>query len=139
MVARQFRIPAFPSHRYPYELATLDDLHRLERVRDALAHLVVYERPRRQGPEFLYRICLQDDLILERSAGGELSSLLVYIITHELVHVVRFQRAEESFLAGRASREQEEEQVHRITLGLLEESGESRISRPQGDPARKLK
>jgi hypothetical protein len=111
-----------------------------ERAPDALAHLVVYERQRRTGPEFLYRICLQDDTILKRSEeGGEewLRSLLVYILTHELVHVVRFQRAEQSFLVGQPTRQREEVQVHELTLKLLEDAGEplwQELSELYGNP-----
>jgi len=53
-----------------------------------------------------------------------LRALLVYILTHELVHVVRFQTAEESFDAHGERRDREEDLVHRITLGLLGEAAE---------------
>jgi len=126
LVAHSFRIPALPSQQYPYELLTLADLQGPERAEDALAHLVIYERQRRTKLEHLYRICLQDDRILERigpQRGHDwLSALLVYILTHELVHVVRFQRNEESFLADPASRRPEEDRVHQLTLSLLEQA-----------------
>lgn len=138
LVSGWYRIPALPSKHYPYELVTLADLGVPERAADALAHLVVYERRRRSGPEHLYRICLQDDQILRRvEEGGLLGSLLVYVLTHELVHVVRFQRAEESFMVGQPGRQQEEDQVHRITLKLLEKAGEpdwERLNRLYGNP-----
>jgi hypothetical protein len=125
LVARGFRIPALPSQRYPYELVTLVDLKGPERAEEALAHLVIYARDRPRGTEHLYRICLQDDLILHRVAqnGREdgLEALLIYILTHELVHVVRFQRDEGSFMAAPEARQSEEAQVHQLTLALLEE------------------
>jgi len=127
LVSASFRIPAFPSNRYPYEVATLVDLEAAERASGAFAHLVVYERQRSAGPEHLYRICLQDDVLLRRATdGGEgwLPALLVYVLTHELVHVVRFQRKEESFGAEEPERQTEEDRVHGITLGLLAEAGE---------------
>ena len=133
LVSRHYRIPMLPCEQYPYEVATLAELDRAERARGALAHLVVYERARAKGPEHLYRICLQDDVILERveGEGGDwLSALLVYVLTHELVHVVRFQRAEQSFQTrSRRMREREEDAVHHITLQLLEQAGEPRWER----------
>lgn len=122
LVSASFRIPALPSKLYPYEVVTLADMTEPERAEHAFAHLVVYERPRASGPEHLYRICLQDDVILRRTAGASrqwLGALLVYVLTHELVHVVRFQRAEQSFSAADSAREREEDLVHQLTLDLL--------------------
>jgi hypothetical protein len=132
LVSSGFRIPALPSKHYPYELVTLVDLQGPERADHAFAHLVVYERPRATGPEPLYRICLQDDIILGRTAGAGrewLEALLGYVLTHELVHVVRFQRAEQSFHAADAAREREEDQVHQLTLGLLRAARDPYVER----------
>jgi hypothetical protein len=128
LVARRFRIPALPSSVYPYEVVTLAEIAPHERAGDALAHLLIYERPRADGVEHLYRICLQDDVILRRvqdSAGSlavelPLDALLLYVLTHELVHVVRFQRAEQAFdEADHWRRSQEEQRVHAQALDLL--------------------
>lgn len=127
LVAASFRIPALPSKQYPYEVATLGELSEAERAEEAFAHLVVYERQRARGEERLYRICLQDGTILARlSDGGPswLAALLVYVLTHELVHVVRFQRAEQTYAAAGAERDREEDLVHRLTLELLAEARE---------------
>lgn len=131
-MARAYRIPALPSGQYPYELATQADLTPVERAPDAFAHLVVYERIRPAGPEALYRICLQDDTILRRLGDGGPdwpAALLVYILTHELVHVVRFQRSEHPLHAEGAAREREEDQVHRQTLQILSAAGERQVAR----------
>jgi hypothetical protein len=133
LVASAYKIPALPSVRYPYEVLTLADLtDPADRAPSSFAHLTVYARPRPRGLERLYRICLQDDVILERMAfdpvggagSGWLRPLLVNILTHELVHVVRFQTAEESFEARGERREREEDLVHRITPSLLGDAGE---------------
>jgi hypothetical protein len=132
LVADHYRIPMLPCKQYPYEVVTLSEIQGPERAREALAHLVVYERSRPAGAEHLYRICLQDDAILRR-AGSEgddwLCALLVYVLTHELVHVVRFQRAEQSYQAPASTRQREEDEVHRITLGLLRSGAEPRWER----------
>jgi len=132
LVARAFRIPALPSHQYPYELVTLADLSTVERAAHAFAHLVVYERQRPAGPEPLYRICVQDDVLLRRLGDGGPgwpAALLIYVLTHELVHVVRFQRAEGALDAEGESREREEDRVHQLTLALLAEAGEPEVQR----------
>ena len=122
LVAERFRIPALPSSLYPYELATLIALDPGERSDVALAHLVVYERQRASGVERLFRVCLMDDLILTRAAEAPrpwLRSLLSYVLAHELIHVVRFCRQEQSYLLPGQLREQEERRVHELTLELL--------------------
>lgn len=132
LVARHFAIPALPSGLYPYEVVTLADLEQGERAEGALAHLVVYQRPRRSGVEHLYRVCLQDDVLLRRARGGGpgwLDDLLAYVICHELVHVVRFQRGEQSITAPAHLRQTEEETVHRTTLRILTDLGEQRLTR----------
>jgi hypothetical protein len=140
LVSRAFRIPALPSHQYPYEVATLVELTDAERAAGAFAHLVVYERRRPQGVERLYRIALQDDVIAARIADGGTgwpAALFIYILTHELVHVVRFQRAEQSFAAQGPEREREEDLVHRLTLELLAAAGEpewQRLNERYGNP-----
>lgn len=150
LVARHYRIPAMPSVLYPYEVATLRDVGAHERAPTALAHLVVYERQRSCGLEQHYRICLQDDVILRKirpreadasspglmsyvspglissapglMSSGLMSSVLIYILVHELVHVVRFQRAEQSVAAKADLRRKEELLVHHTTLDLMREA-----------------
>lgn len=135
LVAEHFRIPALPSSLYPYEVATLSELADGERSTAALAHLVIYGRPRAGGVEHLYRVCLMDDLILARAADEQdagLRSLLSYVLAHELIHVVRFCRDEQSYDLSHDQREVEERQVHRLTMELLaglDLPGASRLER----------
>jgi hypothetical protein len=141
LVSQFFRIPALPSKQYPYEVVTLSDLEDCERALQALAHLVVYERERPNNiKEYLYRICLQDDMILlhlQEAEPKSLKMLLSYILTHELVHIVRFQRAEQSFLIRDHWREKEEDIVHQITLDLFKGTKEplwERLESLYGNP-----
>jgi len=69
-----------------------------------------------------YFICLQDHLILnalKRDKELGLLSLLVYIFTHELVHIVRFCSFLKRFEASGKEREKEEEIVHTKTYEIL--------------------
>ena len=80
------------------------------------------QEPEGRGLHF-YRICLQDDRILDAVERANsfirLSPLLLYIAAHELVHVIRFERGEGNFDASEEQKSEEEEKVHRITRNLL--------------------
>lgn len=92
------------------------------------AHLCRYEyrRPGEDdhvGDRNFFKICLQDGRILhavERSAYFiKLEPLMRYIATHELVHVIRFNRGEADFDASLEEKMIEEEKVHEITRTIL--------------------
>jgi len=63
-----------------------------------------------------YLICLNKNRIFKRN-NPFLKELLLYILTHELVHLVRFIRYESSFYFK--NKWQEEKTVHKITKELL--------------------
>ncbi len=112
--------------RWPYEVKSLRNLSRGEHPGDAYAHLVRYGKgldDKRRGGDCLqfYRICLNDPIILHRTGGGDKRRLLpfmVYVLLHELVHIVRFGRYLYCPLkeAGRGA---EEAQVDGLTRSLL--------------------
>ena len=69
-----------------------------------------------------YFICLQDHHILKalkRDRKLRLFPLLVYIFTHELVHVVRFCNFLQRFEISDKDKEIEESIVHETTFGIL--------------------
>jgi len=71
-----------------------------------------------------YLICLQDRQILRavrRDKNVDLLALLVYIFTHELVHIVRFCSFYQRFDAKGPSREKEERIVHSTTFDILKD------------------
>ena len=81
--------------RIRYRVCTLDELEPMEVVDGALAHVLCYQKQRWRGdraldPSDIYRICLQDDRILDLSGEFALEPMLLYLLTHELIHVVRF-------------------------------------------------
>ncbi len=114
--------------RHPYEVKTLGEVGRDDHPGDAFAQLFLYGvRPgeKRLGTDAttLYRISLNDMRILEVVEEEELRLLpfLVYLLTHELVHIVRFG----SFRAMPFSEERckEERMVHGLTREILEKPG----------------
>jgi len=71
----------------------------------------------------LYRICLQDNRILDAIQRGssfiKLVPLMLYIATHELVHILRFERGESDFDLPEGERRKEEGRVDAITRSIL--------------------
>ena len=69
-----------------------------------------------------YFICLQDHFILEvlkRDRYLTLLPLLIYVFTHELVHIVRFCNFYQRFDVSEKNRDKEEEIVHKTTFEIL--------------------
>jgi hypothetical protein len=70
----------------------------------------------------LYMICLQDHqilLALKRDPALTLLPLLVYIFTHELIHIVRFCNFAQRFDISGKGKESEERIVHETTYEVL--------------------
>ena len=122
-----FQIDLKDVERFPYDLQTLAYLQGQEKTRQALAQVCKYEVRKREfswhdrAKEF-YRICLQDDRILQTvqcEAPSLLKPLLLYVITHEIIHVVRFSMDPPRFYLDAQEKGNEERSVHRITYEIL--------------------
>jgi hypothetical protein len=119
-----------PSHwrRARYDILTLEALAREEISAHAHALVAKYQgKPHNRAlpsASFdFYRVCVQDHNILKALRAREdlgLFPLLLYIITHELVHVVRFSQFLALFEASTAEKLKEEQRVHRLTQKILE-------------------
>jgi len=71
-----------------------------------------------------YLIYLQEDTILnaiKRDRSVTLFSLLIYVLTHELVHIVRFCNFNQLFEVSLKRRLKEERIVHSITYDILKD------------------
>lgn len=113
--------------RHPYEVVTAQKGFLTEDNQEAFAVLkkvralnegVLVERYLRE----LYLICLQDHLILKailRDSNLQLFPLMLYILTHELIHIIRFERFYERFDLNQERRGREEEIVHGLTSKVL--------------------
>lgn len=127
MAGNYFRIGPAEWRERRYDVRTLAFLQKHEVREGAFAQLCKYqvrkEAENREDPFHFYRICLQDDRILDAVERAHsfirLSPLLLYIAAHELVHVIRFERGEGNFDAPDEEKLDEEEKVHRITRNLL--------------------
>ncbi len=111
-----------------YDVRTLLQLESHE-IRDAaFAHLCKYTAPEEGGGNPLkgfhfYRVCLQDNRILDAVERGssfiKLVPLMLYIATHELVHIHRFETGESDFDMPVEERTKEEKRVDAITKDIL--------------------
>jgi hypothetical protein len=69
-----------------------------------------------------YKICLQDHAILATLKGFPQLGLLpfsLYIVTHELIHVIRFTKFLQAFEASPQQKMAEEARVHEKTRAIL--------------------
>ena len=113
--------------RHGYDIKTLSTLGNDQITSNAFALLNKGSRvisdfePKTKKRDF-YFICLQDHHILKavrRDKDVGLLPLLVYIFTHELVHIVRFCNFSQRFEVSGEGREQEEGIVHGLTFEIL--------------------
>jgi len=124
-----FRLSPEKIKAHRYDVKTLAFLEEHEVKQGAFAHLCKYHYHKEEGQEqgfHFYRICLQDDRILDAVERAHsfirLGPLMVYIAAHELVHVVRFDNGETEFDLSVDEKRQEEEKVHSITRDMLQAS-----------------
>ena len=130
LVSRQFRLSEDQFKKNKYEVKTLAYLDKQEIKDGAFAHLCkyTYEKPGGSARNIennfdFYRICLQDDIILDAVERAnpfiKLSPLMLYIAVHELIHVLRFNQGEIDFEAGTEEKEKEEVIVNNLTRAAL--------------------
>ncbi|MCG8565922.1 MAG: hypothetical protein MI747_12650 [Desulfobacterales bacterium] len=129
LVNNHFKLSSGQWLKNRYDIKTLKELDSHEQLNGPLAQVVKYEgrqKDRELGSSTytLYRVCLQDDRILEtldRNPGLEFEPFLIYILTHELVHVVRFIRFKHRYenTSEAEVTHGEEVRVHGITHDIL--------------------
>ncbi|MFH1136955.1 MAG: hypothetical protein V1816_12845 [Pseudomonadota bacterium] len=125
IISDRFQLTISSWKKYRYDIQTLAGLIPAETAPDVFAQIVRYVRPAPWGglrPGDFYRICLQDHNILaalDREPKLRLFPLMVYVLTHELVHIVRFYKFFQFFDADENDRRAEEVRVHRITYDML--------------------
>lgn len=136
LLSEYYCIPGREWSLYLYGVRTLVELDELADSEEVLASVAKYEvsSPVRMArPRFdYYEIRLQDHNILSASSrredGISFESLMLYVLTHELVHVFRFANLPQRFFVGEEEKVQEERQVHRITSNILRMKNESGLT-----------
>ncbi len=130
LVVRNFRLSEDQLKKNKYDVKTLAYLDQHEIKDGAFAHLCKYAYGKREslaengkGGFDFYRVCLQDNIILDAVERAtpfiKLSPLMLYIAVHELIHVLRFGNGESDFDAVSAEKEKEEKIVHGLTREAL--------------------
>ncbi len=127
VTANYFKISTAQWKHVRYDIRTLAELRADEITDSAFAQITRYSRKPDHtfsgGRHYDYfKICLQDHNIMaavERDEPVQLFPLAVYVVTHELVHVVRFCKFLQRFDAEPLERQQEEMRVHDITQKAL--------------------
>lgn len=123
-----YKISTSEWKRYRYDIQSLKDLREEEITDSAFAQIQRYlrcptERLRGSEPGDFFKICIQDHMIrkaVERDPQIELFPLSLYIVVHELIHVIRFARFLQRFYSTPAEQEAEELRVHAFTYRVLE-------------------
>jgi hypothetical protein len=128
LVSNYYKMSASQWLRPKYDVKTLASLSPAEITDGPFAQIVRYEGQREgsilgSGVYDFYKICLQDHTILAVIENIPELSLLpfsLYIIAHELIHIVRFSKFLQNFDATPDEKLAEEHRVHEITHRILQ-------------------
>jgi len=110
-----------------YDIKTLAYLNDNEIVHGPFAQVIRY-KDRRKGTtlksstHYRYEICIQDHAVLAKlnqSPEIKLFPFMLYIVVHELVHIVRFCKFMRHFEASLKEKMAEEILVHEHTLEII--------------------
>lgn len=133
LVSNAYKLSASEWLRRRYDIKTLAGLAPDEVVHGPFAQIIRYKAQRTDtslssSSYDLYKICFQDHTILEKlkkSPDIHLYPFSLYIVTHELIHIVRFTKFMQNFVATADEKMDEEMRVHKKTHDIL---GNIRIS-----------
>jgi hypothetical protein len=134
MVNNYFKLSSGQWLKNKYDIKTAKDLASHECINGPVAQVIKYEGRKKDIPLgssafSFYKICLQDDAILSTVAINSLSlgPFLLYILTHELVHVVRFSKFEQRYEKKNEAELtlEEEKRVHLLTYEILKSMASS--------------
>lgn len=127
IVSNHYKLSSNQWLKKKFDIKTLVDLHQNEIVDGPFAQILHYKgRPKDLSLESasydFYKICLQDHAILSVVNDGPPITLFpftLYIIVHELVHIVRFTQFLQNFYASDEEKMVEEKRVHEATRQIL--------------------
>ncbi len=127
LVGNHYKLSVNQWLRHRYDVKTLVGLAPEEVVHGPFAQIIRYEGQKKDtslGSSVydFYKICLQDHAILavlKKTPRLALFPFCLYIVTHELIHIVRFSRFLAGFEANPDEKLQEERKVHQETHQIL--------------------
>jgi hypothetical protein len=127
LVSEYYKMSASEWLRPKFDVKTRIDLSSDEIIPGPFAQVVRYEGRLKDATlgsssYDYYKICLQDHEILTALSNYQQLDLLpftLYILTHELIHIVRFSKFLQSFNPNPEERMAEEARVHELTHEIL--------------------
>jgi hypothetical protein len=127
LVSNHFKLAASQWLGRRFDVRTVAELNPEEIIEGPFAQVIRYEgrlnkAPLNSGSFDFYKICLQDHTILKTVGQNRNLSLFpfaLYIVTHELIHIVRFSQFLQNFVASDDERLAEERRVHDKTHEIL--------------------
>ena len=127
LVSNHYKMSASQWLHRKYDVKTLVALDPVEMVQGPYAQIIRYKGQRKDtslgsSTYDFYKICLQDHSILaalEQLSKIKLFPFTLYIIIHELIHIVRFSKFLQSFDASPEEKLAEEARVHEKTHEIL--------------------
>jgi len=127
LVSDYYKLSSSQWLRRRYDIKTLADLSPEEIVCGPFAQIIRYKAHLKDSclgssAYDFYKICLQDNSILAAVRDFKaikLSPFTLYIITHELIHIVRFSEFLQNFNASDEEKLAEEMRVHNNTHEIL--------------------
>jgi hypothetical protein len=127
LVSNYYKMSANQWLKAIYDVKTLIDLSPEETIHGPFAQIIRYvgqvkDTSLGSTTYDYYKICLQDHSILSalnESSELQLFPFILYIVTHELVHIVRFKKFLQRFDASTEEKFAEESRVHQITHDIL--------------------
>jgi len=127
LVSNHYKLSATQLLHLNYDVKTLADLSKNEIVNDHFAQVVRYaEKTKNDLPDApvrdFYKVCLQDHSIIhamKKFTDLDLYAFSVYIVCHELIHIIRFRRFLQYFDASSNEKMNEEVRVHIKTHEIL--------------------
>ncbi|HYA41827.1 MAG TPA: hypothetical protein VEF34_11020 [Syntrophobacteraceae bacterium] len=130
VISNFYKISTSEWKRYRYDIQSLSNLDEDEVTDEAFAQIRRYlrrpgEKTRGSESGDFFKICIQDHVInmaVERDKEIGLFPLTAYIVTHELIHVVRFAKFVQRFDSTAFEQSAEEKRVHALTYGLLQKT-----------------
>jgi hypothetical protein len=127
IVANHYKLSAGQLLRLNYDIKTLAGLSEEEIVDGHFAQIVRYAEKKKGAvlnvpAKDFYKICIQDHSILaalKKHPELKLFAFLLYIVSHEMIHLFRFRRFLQLFDAPFHEKMAEEMRVHQKTHEIL--------------------
>ena len=127
LVSNAYKLSANEWLRRRYDIKTLADLSPNEIVHGPFAQIIRYHAQRTDtslptSSYDFYKICFQDHTIIAKLKSApdlKLFPFSLYTVTHELIHIVRFTKFLQNFVATDEEKMAEEHRVHQKTHDIL--------------------